>query len=139
MKSHMPQSLLACLGPWFQDLMILLETVVLDKKMDLPEQEPRLKTWKRVLQICCNLVSRHRKHVDKYDSVQLFTCAVYLLRPLHSHQESLLSARTECTCEVDFFRYLSPMGTTALTVVWRSTSAKVPTLFNKLQLFFLYY
>ncbi|KAG0600485.1 hypothetical protein M758_11G038100 [Ceratodon purpureus] len=49
--SHMPQSLLACLGPWFQDLMILLEAVELEKKMDLPEQEPRLKTWKRVLQL----------------------------------------------------------------------------------------
>ncbi|KAG0600495.1 hypothetical protein M758_11G038800 [Ceratodon purpureus] len=84
-KSHMPQSLLACLGPWFQDLMILLEAVELEKKMDLPEQEPRLKTWKRVLQLCCNLVSRHRKHVDKY---------------------------------------LAPMGSAALTIVWRSTTAK---------------
>lgn len=84
-KSHMPQSLLACLGPWFQDLMTLLETVVLEKKMDLPEQEPRLKTWKRALQLCCNLVSRHRKHVDKY---------------------------------------LAPMGTTALRIIWRSTTAQ---------------
>lgn len=78
----MPQSLLACLGPWFQDLMILLESVELEKKMDLPEQEPRLKTWKRVLQLCCNLVSRHRKHVDKYDAGQLFTCIIYLLGAL---------------------------------------------------------
>lgn len=81
MKSHMPPSLLACLGPWFQDLMVLLETVVLEKKMDLPEQEPRLKTWKRVLRICCNLVSRHRKHVDKYVAVKLLTCVACSLRP----------------------------------------------------------
>lgn len=65
MKSHMPQSLLASLGLWFQDLIALSETVDLDKKMDLSVQEPRLKTWKRVLKIFCNLVSRHRKHTDK--------------------------------------------------------------------------
>lgn len=67
MKSYMPPSLLACLGSWFQDLIVLLDMVVLDKKMDSPEQEPRLKIWKRALQICCNLVARHRKHVDKYE------------------------------------------------------------------------
>lgn len=100
MKSHMPQSLLTSLGLWFQDLMILLDTVMLEKKMDLPEQEPRLKTWKRVLQICCNLVTRHRKHVDKYDAVQLLTCVVNLLQHLRPHQESLLSARTEYMREV---------------------------------------
>jgi hypothetical protein len=65
MKSHMPLSILACLGQWFNDLMVVLDTVVLEKRMDSPEQQPRLKCWKRALQICCNLVSRHRKHVDK--------------------------------------------------------------------------
>lgn len=85
MKSHMPQSLLASLGLWFQDLIALSETVDLDKKMDLSVQEPRLKTWKRVLKIFCNLVSRHRKHTDKS---------------------------------------LSAIGTAALTIIWRSKTAK---------------
>lgn len=76
MKSHMPPSLLASLGSWFQDLMILLEMVVLEKKLDSPEQEPRLKIWKRSLQICCNLVARHRKHVDKYETIQLVDVCV---------------------------------------------------------------
>jgi hypothetical protein len=65
LKSHMPSAVLANLGQWFNDFMLLLDVVVLDKRMDLPEQQPRLKTWKHVLQICCNLISRHRKHVDK--------------------------------------------------------------------------
>lgn len=73
----MPSSLLASLGLWFQDLMILLEVVVLEKKMDSPEQAPRLKIWKRSLQICCNLVARHRKHVDKYEIIQLVDICVY--------------------------------------------------------------
>nr|PNR26439.1 hypothetical protein PHYPA_031014 [Physcomitrium patens] len=65
LKSHMPSALLATLGQWFYDFMLLLEVVALERTMDLPEQLSRLKTWKRVLQICCNLISRHRKHVDK--------------------------------------------------------------------------
>lgn len=65
LKSHMPSALLVTLGHWFNDFVLLLDVVVLENRMDLPEQQPRLKTWKRVLQICCNLISRHRKHVDK--------------------------------------------------------------------------
>jgi hypothetical protein len=64
-KSHMPPSLLLCLAPWIQDLMVLLDTIVLEKTVDSPDEEPRLKIWKRSLQICCNFVSRHRKHMDK--------------------------------------------------------------------------
>jgi hypothetical protein len=62
----MPPSLLLCLAPWIQDLMVLLDTIVLEKTVDSPDEEPRLKIWKRSLQICCNFVSRHRKHMDKY-------------------------------------------------------------------------
>jgi hypothetical protein len=65
MKSHMPLSILACLGQWLNDLMVLLDTVVLEKRMDSPEQQPILKCWKQALQICCNLVSQHRNCVDK--------------------------------------------------------------------------
>jgi hypothetical protein len=61
----MPSAFLATLGQWFDDFVLLLDMVVLENRMELPEQQPRLKTWKRVLQICCNLISRHRKHVDK--------------------------------------------------------------------------
>ena len=52
----MAEVLLACLGPWLQDVMILMEAEEVEKKMELPEQEPRLKTWKRALVLCCNLV-----------------------------------------------------------------------------------
>jgi len=65
LKSHMPSALLESIDQWFSDLLSLLDSVVLEKKMDASEQEPRLKIWKRALQICCNLVSRHRLHVDK--------------------------------------------------------------------------
>ncbi|KAG0631814.1 hypothetical protein M758_1G280800 [Ceratodon purpureus] len=65
LKSHMPSAILATLGQWFNDFVLLLDVVKLEKRMDLPEQVARLKTWKHVLQICCNLISRHRKHVDK--------------------------------------------------------------------------
>ncbi|KAL2650845.1 hypothetical protein R1flu_018973 [Riccia fluitans] len=95
-KSHMPASLATYLGHWFQDIMILLQLVVLDKKLDAPEQIYRLKTWKRALQICCTLITRHRKYVDKY-LPSMSHMALKLLsqssstKNLHPMQERIIS------------------------------------------------
>ncbi|KAL3700792.1 hypothetical protein R1sor_018814 [Riccia sorocarpa] len=95
-KSHMPASLLTYLGQWFQDIMVLLQMVVLDKKLDAPEQIYRLKTWKRALQICCNLITRHRKYIDKY-LPSMSHMALKLLsqsssiKDLHPMQERIIS------------------------------------------------
>jgi hypothetical protein len=65
MKVHMPPSLLTCLELWFQDIVVLLDMIGLKRSMDFPDSEHRLKLWKTCLQICCNLVTQHHKHVDK--------------------------------------------------------------------------
>jgi hypothetical protein len=65
MKVHMPPSLLTCLELWFEDIVVLLDMIGLKRSMDFPNPEPQLKLWKRCLQICCNLVTQHHKHVDK--------------------------------------------------------------------------
>ena len=65
LKSHMPSALLESIDMWFTDLLSLLDSVVLEEKTVTLEQEPRVKIWKRTLQICCSLVARHRLHVDK--------------------------------------------------------------------------
>ncbi|KAH9325798.1 hypothetical protein KI387_005976, partial [Taxus chinensis] len=64
-RSHMPSSLIPSLPSWNQDFMILLELVVADKCMAEPG-EAKLKAGKRCLQIFCTLVTRHRKHTDKF-------------------------------------------------------------------------
>ncbi|BBN00117.1 hypothetical protein MPTK1_1g26560 [Marchantia polymorpha subsp. ruderalis] len=94
-KSHMPVSLALYLGQWFQDIMVLLQMVVLDKTLDAPHQYHRLKTWKRALQICCNLITRHRKYVDKY-LPSMSHMALKLLsqnrsKGLHPMQERIIS------------------------------------------------
>lgn len=61
----MPSAFLESVDQWFVDLLSLLNSVVLEEKVVTLEQEPRVKIWKRTLQICCSLVSRHRLHVDK--------------------------------------------------------------------------
>ncbi|KAG0569597.1 hypothetical protein KC19_6G101400 [Ceratodon purpureus] len=66
LKSHMPSALLESIDMWFTDLLSLLDSVVLEEKTVTLEQEPRVKIWKRTLQICCSLVARHRLHVDKF-------------------------------------------------------------------------
>ncbi|CAM6082528.1 unnamed protein product [Calypogeia fissa] len=94
-KSHMPTTLLPYLGQWFQDIMVLLQMVVLEKKLDEPEQLWRLKTWKRALQICCNLITRHRKHVDKYlpamSHMALKIAGQGIIKDLHPMQERIVS------------------------------------------------
>eukprot|EP01018_Ginkgo_biloba_P009463 Gb_12572 [translate_table: standard] len=72
-KSHMPSSLIPSLAPWYQDFLALLDTIILAKPMAQAEQLLRLKTGKRCLQIFCTLVTRHRKHSDKFMSSMITT------------------------------------------------------------------
>lgn len=65
LKSHMPSALLGSVDQWFTDLLSLLDSVVLEERVDSLDKQPRLKIWKRSLQICCNMVSRHGVYVDK--------------------------------------------------------------------------
>ncbi|XP_073393290.1 uncharacterized protein [Physcomitrium patens] len=66
LKSHMPSALLGSVDQWFTDLLSLLDSVVLEERVDSLDKQPRLKIWKRSLQICCNMVSRHGVYVDKF-------------------------------------------------------------------------
>ncbi|KAJ7567515.1 hypothetical protein O6H91_02G151300 [Diphasiastrum complanatum] len=95
-RSHMPISLLAHLSKWFQGFLALLELVILEETMGREEQVFRLKTWKRVLQIFCTFITRHRKHIDKF-LPSMSSAALRIVghsaicKTLHPMQERIIS------------------------------------------------
>lgn len=64
-RSHMPSALIPSLASWNQDFLALLDSITLDNPIEEAEQF-RLKVGKRCLQIFSTLVTRHRKHTDKF-------------------------------------------------------------------------
>lgn len=96
-RSHMPSSLQPHLGKWCQDFFTVLGTAQVQYKMEAAEQLPRMKTWKRALQIFCTLVTRHRKHIDKVlpnlSSVVLDLVArAAIAKDVHPMQERVISS-----------------------------------------------
>eukprot|EP00250_Pteridium_aquilinum_P033256 c5372_g1_i1 orf=217-3513(+) len=96
-RSHMPSSLQPHLEKWCEDLFTLLGCVEVQYKMEAVEQLPRMKTWKRALQIFCTLVTRHRRYMDKLlpklSSVLLDIVAKgAIAKDVHSMQERVISS-----------------------------------------------
>ncbi|KAG0602889.1 hypothetical protein M758_10G049300 [Ceratodon purpureus] len=104
----MPSAILATLGQWFNDFVLLLDVVKLEKRMDLLEQVARLKTWKHVLQICCNLISRHRKHVDKLYILR--DCILLLNEATRDIIQVSCALKNKFCRLLDFIPYIEPQS-----------------------------
>lgn len=94
-RSHMPSALIPSLASWNQDFLALLDSITLDNPIEEAEQF-RFKLGKRCLQIFSTLVTRHRKHTDKFmPSMITSTLVIIKQSPLndkyHALQERVIS------------------------------------------------
>lgn len=94
-RSHMPSALIPFLASWNQDFLALLDSITLDNPIEEAEQF-RFKLGKRCLQIFSTLVTRHRKHTDKFmPSMITSTLVIIKQSPLndkyHALQERVIS------------------------------------------------
>lgn len=94
-RSHMPSSLIPSLASWCLGFIHLLDSLAVDKLM-VETEEIKLKVGKRCLQIFCTLVTRHRKHTDKFmPSMVASALKIVKQKPLknkfHSWQERIIS------------------------------------------------
>lgn len=94
-RSHMPSALIPSLASWNQDFLALLDSITLDNPIEEAEQF-RFKLGKRCLEIFSTLVTRHRKHTDKFmPSMITSTLVIIKQSPLndkyHALQERVIS------------------------------------------------
>ncbi|XP_057871628.2 uncharacterized protein LOC131078011 isoform X2 [Cryptomeria japonica] len=94
-RSHMPSSLIPLLPSLNKDIMVLLDSIAVDKDM-AESGESKLKVGKRCLQIFCTLVTRHRKHTDKFmPGMVTLVLKIVKQKPLtdkfHSLRERIIS------------------------------------------------
>lgn len=88
-RSHMPSALIPSLASWNQDFLALLGSITLDNPIEEAEQF-RFKVGKRCLQIFSTLVTRHRKHTDKFmPSMIASTLIIIKQNPLNDKYHAL--------------------------------------------------